>query len=158
MLRLVYGNRDDLDSFYPKGQYHIDGEAAEIDSSVLRPDVVSQIGENFYILDAKYYKYGESGDTKELPNTGSISKQIIYGKSIADKTGKSTTNIFVFPWKVDKEKTKYSGYAYLSKDTQLEVKRYHKIYLVLLDTNQLIDSFLSSQKETDIFQLVDKHV
>ena len=48
----------------------------------LEPDSTMRVGEDIFILDDKYYKYGITGKVDDLPDTRSIYKQIIYSEFI----------------------------------------------------------------------------
>ena len=53
-------------------------------NSKLKPDSVMITNDHIYILDAKYYKYGQTKNPKDLPKSASINKQITYGEYVAE--------------------------------------------------------------------------
>lgn len=48
----------------------------------LEPDSIMIIDNQYYVLDAKYYRYGSTGYVGHLPESTSINKQITYGEYI----------------------------------------------------------------------------
>lgn len=76
------------------------------DNYVLKPDTVMLYNGAVYIIDAKYYRYGLTGDPSHLPSSASISKQIVYGEYasrlawLKEKYGDSVTvyNAFLMPY------------------------------------------------------------
>ena len=83
-----YLEDENPDKFYPTSIWRL--LSGEKTGSKMRPDAIrreeiSNNGENklfkYYILDAKYYKYGVSGSFSDLPNTDSVQKQVTYGRS-----------------------------------------------------------------------------
>ncbi len=48
----------------------------------LEPDTIMLYNDKIYVLDAKYYRYGITGQPKHLPESTSINKQITYGEYI----------------------------------------------------------------------------
>ncbi|VXB63192.1 Type II restriction-modification system restriction subunit [Enhydrobacter sp. AX1] len=73
-------------------------------SSALQPDTILKQND-ICVLDAKYYKYGETGLSKDLPNSSSINKQITYGEYIANnyKQTSAVYNAFLMPFNKDSE-------------------------------------------------------
>ena len=67
--------------YFPKTSWWIDKTKHE--NASLEPDTIMISGTNVYILDAKYYKYGVTGNTRDLPESTSINKQITYGEYVA---------------------------------------------------------------------------
>ena len=56
------------------------------------------MGEKYFVLDAKYYKFGVSNSLKDLPGTSSIHKQITYGEFVHKKEfdNKSPEEVYVY--------------------------------------------------------------
>lgn len=52
-------------------------------NACLEPDTIMILEEKVFVLDAKYYKYGITGDPRDLPESASINKQITYGEYVA---------------------------------------------------------------------------
>lgn len=67
----------------------------------LQPDTIMVYNDKVYLLDAKLYKYGCSGDPDHLPNSSDINKQITYGEYIERAkgiSGKKIYNAFIMPF------------------------------------------------------------
>jgi len=103
MIDRVFGVPN-KDLYFPKTIWNLyDGK--KYDNAPLEPDSIMIINNKIYVLDAKYYKYGWSGNPGHLPETTSINKQITYGEYIAEnerymKSGKHPTvyNAFIMPF------------------------------------------------------------
>ena len=149
----VYGisNKED---YYPHTEWHIAGKVfgnndVDYKKNALRPDTIMLIkndrGEKeAFVLDSKYYKYGELRESYSLPGTDSIIKQIAYGKYIENNKkhsdlnvdGNNIYNAFILPYDSSGHACEVFGYAtttYESND-----KPYHKIYGVMLDIKDLM--------------------
>ena len=134
LIDFTYGINN-KEYFFPKGAYYIDGK--KYDSSVLRPDSIMEFDNDIFILDAKYYKYGISQKSNDLPDTSSISKQIFYGEYAKNKyNNKNIYNAFIIPFCNIKENYKIDGYAKLENDSSEE--KFKKIAVVLIDMKFLM--------------------
>ena len=146
MVNSVYGNLDPK-MYFPNSNYNLIGFEDEIESSSLRPDTVLEVGEDLYILDSKYYKYGITRNPSDLPSTDSIQKQITYGDHAKNSIKKHTQifNAFIIPYnksnnKFDLEKNiEYVGFAKSSWRNSNEL--YDHISVILIDTKFLIDCY-----------------
>lgn len=146
MVNSVYGNLDPK-MYFPNSKYNLIGFEDEIESSSLRPDTVLEVGEDLYILDSKYYKYGITRNPSDLPSTDSIQKQITYGDHAKNsiKKHKKIFNAFIIPYnksnnKFDLEKNiEYVGFAKSSWRNTNEL--HDHISVILIDTKFLIDCY-----------------
>lgn len=72
-------------------------------ASALEPDSIMIYRDKYYVLDAKYYRYGvfpEYG-TSALPQSSDINKQITYGQFVKNRKtpeGASVFNAFIMPY------------------------------------------------------------
>lgn len=82
LIDKVYGI-DDKKDYFPGTEWRIGGEV--YGNSRLEPDTVMMHQGGVYILDAKYYKYGVTGNPRDLPGSSSVSKQIAYGEYVAEQ-------------------------------------------------------------------------
>ena len=104
--------------------------------------------QKIFVLDSKYYRYGESKQLNHLPMSGSIIKQIAYAEYIDNKEkegslkpeSKAIYNAFIMPFdcKGSDEKIKFVGSAYT--DYKEGNKTYYRIKTILLDTKYLIEN------------------
>ena len=114
LVDYVYGIPNKAD-YYPHTEWHIGGKVYDdgnIDykKNTLRPDTIMLIEDGHkkevFVLDSKYYKFGEMRNVFNLPNTGSITKQIAYGKYVELNVvhpelrvdGNSIYNAFILPF------------------------------------------------------------
>ena len=80
MIDKVFGIDNKAD-YFPKTSWLVNGE--RYDNASLELNTIMVWGGNVYILDAKYYKFGVTGKTWDLPESTSINKQITYGEYVA---------------------------------------------------------------------------
>lgn len=67
----------------------------------LIPDTIMVAQDKYYILDAKYYRYGRTGDANHLPNGTDINKQITYGEYLKIQKNVENDklyNAFIMPY------------------------------------------------------------
>ena len=58
------------------------GRNAEYKRSTLRPDTIMIRGQDTFVLDSKYYKYGLTGFNSHLPGAESVCKQMAYAEYV----------------------------------------------------------------------------
>lgn len=101
MVDYVFGESD-KESYFTHATWHILCNGRLTASSALEPDTIMKHNGKFYVLDAKYYQYGVTRDSRDLPNTSSIQKQITYGQHIAENAEcahiKEVYNAFIMPY------------------------------------------------------------
>lgn len=98
---------DGKDYYFPRTTWFLGAKGTHA-KSALEPDTIMLTGEKgkVFILDAKYYKYGDTTDPADLPRSTSINKQITYGEYVAteakfkDNNGISPIvyNAFLMPY------------------------------------------------------------
>lgn len=148
MIDSVFGN-EDVAKFYPKGQWCLlSPNKKTVDSSNLRPDTVLTNGQDVYILDSKFYRYGVTGDVGHLPETTSIQKQIIYGdfvKSNMSSKYKNIYNAFLIPYNKNSNKFNsndtlfYIGYA--RTDSNSGSYDHEKVHTFLIDLKFVVNNW-----------------
>lgn len=130
----------------------------EFKKSALRPDTIMITdkrteNQKTFVLDSKYYKYGESKHLHHLPMSGSIIKQIAYAEYIENKENegklnrsKSIHNAFIMPFesKDSSVNMKFLGSAH--SDYKTEDKPYNKIKAILVDTKWLMENHNRNDK------------
>lgn len=126
--------------FFPNTQWVLNEQLH--DNHSLMPDTIMLQDSDIYVVDAKYYKYGETKKASSLPGTADITKQIAYGEYIFKKKkprNSNVYNIFVLPYDKSKyrgEKFEYCGYA--MSDWKKGINDYEKIQAVLMDVKDLM--------------------
>ena len=102
MIDNVFGIKN-KEEYFPSTKWRLN---TEYENVCLEPDTIMTINNKIYILDAKYYKYGQTKFPSDLPGSASINKQITYGEYVAenDKISKmhgvnrKVYNAFVMPF------------------------------------------------------------
>lgn len=147
MVNKVYGT-EDVNRYFPNSKYHLLGYDRTIESSSLRPDSILLVGNDIYILDSKYYKYGITHNPFHLPNTDSVQKQITYGEHIENNFNYDKIyNAFILPYNKYKnpfelsENIEYVGFSESSWKNENRNKYYEKVPIILIDTRYLIDCY-----------------
>lgn len=143
--------------FFPKTYWIINSK--QYNNSSLEPDTIMHYDNIFYILDAKYYKYGITNNIKDLPSSSSVHKQITYGEYVAenpffkDKYGQNLKvfNAFILPFNGNnKYIIKYIGTAI--SNWKSNNKTYEKVPSFLIDTKYLMQ--ISKMSTTNIIKLL----
>ncbi len=161
MIDSAFGEKDKT-KYYPHCYWEIDGkeyssDQLEFKQSALRPDTIMVTdkgteNQKTFVLDSKYYRYGESRQLCHLPMSGSIIKQIAYAEYIEKeenegrlKKSKSIYNAFIMPYESkDSTNMKFVGSA--RTDFKHEDKPYCKIKAILIDTKWLIENYNRNNK------------
>ena len=69
--------------YFPKTTWHVNN-LLPYEMAALEPDTIMLHNNDVFVLDAKYYKYGNTRRLADLPESTSINKQITYGEYIAE--------------------------------------------------------------------------
>ena len=170
MVDSMFSKVENIKDFYPSATWDLVIEKAPVKSSNLRPDTVIVKNNKVYILDSKYYRYGTTFKTSDIPETTSIQKQITYGEYVnMVKAGQynAVYSAFVMPYSKTnnehKDKLKnnleFVGIANAKwVDSTGETSR--NIIGILLDTNFLIDNWVKKNEDNidSIIDLIEKNV
>lgn len=145
MIDRVYGETNKTD-YFPKTHWHIYNSENIITASEnapLEPDTIMINDNNIFVLDAKYYKYGVTRRSFDLPGTSSISKQITYGEYIfKNKRSNSKTkvyNAFIMPFNSSvqsENRIQYIGTA--TSEWKNNDFDYEKVLGILVDVKYLM--------------------
>ena len=79
LIDRIFGIKD-KNKFFPRTRWFLKGKVKE--NYALEPDTIMLYAGKIYVLDAKYYRYGITGNPNHLPESTSINKQITYGEYI----------------------------------------------------------------------------
>lgn len=165
----VYGVPNKAD-YYPHTEWHIEGRVfddkdVDYKKNALRPDTImlvyDDVKKEVFVLDPKYYKYGESRNASALPGTDSIIKQVAYGKYMETNKehpelrvdGNSIFNAFILPFDSQSGKSP-EVFGYAQTTYEKNDKQYHKIYGVMLDVKDLMYRH-SHHDNAKMFELAD---
>lgn len=108
LVDYVFGIENKAD-YFPKTRWRRLQSKEEKGMKPLEPDTLMEYNERFYVLDAKYYKFGVTGINSHLPSSASINKQITYGEYVQKKSSekgmvKNTYNAFIMPFNKNNNK------------------------------------------------------
>lgn len=141
----VFGIKNKAD-YFPNTKWNLIDIKSTYNNSSLEPDTIMILNNKIYILDAKYYKFGMTRRSQDLPGSTSINKQITYGEYISQlkpDTEQNIYNAFLLPFsKKDwncSDPFKYIGEAL--SDWKSNNLRYEQIKGILVDTNYLLKAF-----------------
>lgn len=156
LVDYVFGESN-KDIYFPHAHWHIiNGNKDE--SSALEPDTIMLFEGKFFILDAKYYKFGITGLSAHLPPTSSIQKQITYGEYIATKAFAEKNHIynaFIMPFaaKDNEEPVKFVSVGTADWITySSNTENYKYVLGILLDTRYLLRTY-ARHNNTEIFRM-----
>ena len=104
LIENVFGIKN-KEKYFPRTYWKLNRNE-KYKNMALEPDTIMLCNGNIFVLDAKYYKFGVTGNPLHLPNSSSINKQITYGEYIAKsdkfifdrKKGMNTYNAFLMPY------------------------------------------------------------
>ncbi len=145
IIDYVFGENN-KEVFFPHAKWHII-QGSRVESSALEPDTIMMLNGKIFILDAKYYKFGVTGNALHLPATASIQKQITYGDYIAKCQFADRNNIynaFVMPFEADfgEEPLKFVSVGTADWiDYSDATENYKYVLGILLDTKYLISTY-----------------
>ncbi len=145
LIDYVFGESN-KDIYFPHAKWHIiAGDRSE--SSALEPDTVMKHDGKFYILDAKYYKFGITGLSVHLPATSSIQKQITYGEYIAARhyaESNDIYNAFVMPYAAREGDSPLKFVSVGTADWieySTDTENYKYVLGILLDTKHIMQTY-----------------
>ncbi|MDY4575662.1 MAG: LlaJI family restriction endonuclease [Intestinibacter sp.] len=135
----------DKDRYFPKTHWNLRTNENK-NNSALQPDTIMIYNDDIYVLDAKYYKFGITGNIKDLPNSSSINKQITYGEYIYNnkdfRDEKEVYNAFIIPYNSHENEFNSIDYYLNIGEATAEWKigdyMYEKVQAIILDTRYLM--------------------
>lgn len=99
MIDKAFGIKD-KNRYFPRTKWFLD-YSFDKSRTPLQPDTIMIYNDKVYVIDAKLYRYGYSGNPAHLPNGPDINKQITYGEYIERTKGISSDklyNAFIMPF------------------------------------------------------------
>lgn len=156
MIDKVFGiSREDKQNYFPRAYWRIHlGRDEDKLRHPLEPDSIMILKNNegqkeYYVLDAKYYKFGITGNISDLPNSSDINKQITYGQFVKKKAGGiSPYNAFIMPY--NKNNNIFQTHFDLINSSSAsgdwichEKEPHEKIQGILVDTKTLFNRYQS---------------
>ena len=163
MINSIFGNRD-ATKFNPSANWFMKSNdyKTPFASSDLRPDTILIKDNIAYVLDSKFYRYGYTADTKDLPETTSIQKQITYGDFIKNnKMGdeiQKIRNAFILPYNKSNNKLGLNGtieyIGYSKTDYRKGAEDHEIIHAFLIDLKYVIETWNKRNHGNDVASLV----
>jgi hypothetical protein len=153
LIDKYFGEKNKKD-YFPRGLWTEKKYGPNIGKKVsaLEPDSIMLYKDKYYVLDAKYYRYGvypESG-TNVLPQSSDINKQITYGKFVKNEkaNGNPVFNAFIMPFNKSNNKfsiTKWYGNVAEATGDWLDdasnPQSYERIQGIVIDTRYLLKNY-----------------
>lgn len=179
MIDTMFSNVDNIREFYPNAEWDLVLRTDPVKSTNLRPDTIiirtdPDTGKKFvYIIDAKYYRYGTTFNSGDMPETTSIQKQITYGEYIkASKQGQyeNVYSAFILPYSketnIHKDRFNHDfefvgiGRARWFTEDETEEAANRRIAAILIDTKFLINNWVRKNEDNidDLIRLIELHV
>lgn len=123
----------------------------------LEPDSIMLYNGRIYVLDAKYYRYGITGNPNHLPDSSSINKQITYGEYIYNQRKVPDGNLFnafLMPYNAAKNffgiHNAFGNIGMAVGDWKNNTHNYEKIQGILIDTRYLMYHYTGNPKNSII--------
>lgn len=177
MVDAIFGNVIDITRYNPNASWFImkgSSSYEEKEASSLRPDTIridpypktflfDSTTKTAYVLDAKFYRYGTTGNQDDLPETTSIQKQITYATHIKTNIAQQEENIdkihnaFVLPYNKNDNVFGFSNnleYIGFSRANWVNQTDYGVVHAFLMDTKHLISSWSQGNCQDDIDKLI----
>ena len=144
------------DAFFPHAYWLLDNGDSKL-KAPLQPDSIMIYKDKIYVIDAKYYRYGCTGNPEHLPNSSDINKQITYGEYIETKkniSNDSLYNCFIMPF--DKRNNIFGLDSNIGnvaeafgewRDRGHCFKNYERIQGIVMDTRFLMHNYMISSSK-----------
>lgn len=144
MIDKAFGIKN-KEEYFPKSKWTL-YYSREKYNYPLQPDSIMFFNDKFFILDAKYYKYGISKNLNDLPNSSSITKQIVYGEYlIKSKNQNEVYNAFLMPYnKINNLfglNQNFENIGFANGEWRSNLKTYEVIKGILIDTKFLMQNY-----------------
>lgn len=170
LVNSIFGT-ENVHEYYNEYKYVINNKMYS--AAKLRPDTIMSCSEfkndgnrdinntqaDFFVIDAKYYNYGYTNKSNDLPQASAIAKQIGYNYFLKGKTGKKFYSVFLLPFA--KERTQDSCFMLDACDllkcvgyasggfvqNNIVENNMNKVAVCLVDLKALVDVFFNVAKD-----------
>lgn len=161
LIDKVFGENNKED-YFPKAVWvERHGANKTTETHALMPDTIMVYNDKVYILDAKYYRYGDTHNPEHLPDSSSINKQITYGEYIETPdpanpskptiAHQSLFNAFLMPYNSESNlfetKDRFVNVAEATGKWRTNLKYYEKIQGIVVDVRYLIHNYIGNHDE-----------
>lgn len=160
---------DDKEQYFPRTRWLLDYCSIK-EKKPLQPDSIMIYGDKYYVLDAKYYRYGRTGNPDHLPNGTDINKQITYGEYIEKSRNvpnERLFNCFIMPYNKEDNQFSISGnvgnigeaigdWRYDPSNPQM--KNYERIQGIVMDTRFIMYNYIGTpeQQKKELAECIEK--
>jgi hypothetical protein len=160
---------EDKEKYFPRTRWLLD-YGSDKEKTPLYPDSIMIYGDKYYVLDAKCYRYGWSGNPDHLPNGPDINKQITYGEYI-ERTrsipNERLFNAFIMPYNKKDNLFRMSdnvgniGEAigdWKFNASNPKMKNYERIQGIVVDTRYLMYNYIGTptQQKFELVKCIEK--
>lgn len=163
MIDKAFGIEDKA-SYFPRTRWLLDYGANKV-KTPLYPDSIMIFRDKYYVLDAKCYRYGWTGDADHLPNGADINKQITYGEYI-ERTrsvpNDKLFNAFVMPYNMADNLFRLTSpignIGEAIGDWRTNMKNYERIQGIVIDTRFLMYNYVGmpEQQKKELAESIEK--
>lgn len=163
MIDSAFGEKD-KEQYFPRSRWLLDYGLYK-EKRPLMPDTVMIYNGKYYILDAKYYRYGCTGSPEHLPNASSINKQITYGEYLEKYKhvdSNSIYNAFIMPYNMEDNVFGLTGtvgnIGEAVGDWRSNKKYYERIQGILFDIRYLMHHYTGnlSKEKLELTECIEK--
>ena len=143
LIDRIFGIKNKQD-YFPRARWLLQQKKYK-EKYPLEPDSIMLLGEKVFVLDAKYYRYGVTGNPNHLPDSSAINKQITYGEYIYQHQRVSDENLFnafLMPYNAAQNAfgfhKPFGNIGIAVGDWKNNVYNYEKIRGIVVDTRYLL--------------------
>lgn len=155
LIDTVFGVKNKQD-YFPRTHWTVRyGKHRNKAKNPLQPDSIMLYNGKYYVLDAKYYRYGITGELDHLPNSSSINKQITYGEYIQKQQqlpNESLFSAFIMPYNMNNNYFGLVGPFGNIGEAEGEWKQndfnYQKIQGIVIDTRYLMNNYIGNPQKS----------
>ncbi|HEL2150947.1 LlaJI family restriction endonuclease [Streptococcus suis] len=151
LIEATFGNVK-KEHYFPRTKWILNIGRDKVNAAI-EPDTVMKKDKDIYVLDAKYYKFGQTLNVTHLPESTSINKQISYGEYIQtnDKfedereQGMQVYNAFLMPYDSNSKPyndvdSKYYSIGEAVAEWKNSTETYERVQGILVDVKHLISN------------------
>ena len=162
LIDRVFGIKD-KQNYFPKTRWTL-RTGKKKTNAALEPDTIMLYDGKIYVLDAKYYRFGITGDPNDLPESSSINKQITYGeyiytqKKFKEKYGEDVPvyNAFIMPYNANNNLFSsneiFLNIGEATGDWKTKGHKYERVQGIVVDIHYLMHHYIG-KTENQIMQL-----
>lgn len=174
MIDKAFGIQD-KSRFFPHTRWLLD-YGQNRTKTALQPDTIMIYNDKVYVLDAKLYRYGVSGNPEHLPSGPDIDKQITYGEYVERTRGVPSSNLynaFIMPF--NRENNPFfeigidgdsipcvtgdiGNIGEAVGDWKPNPKNYERVQGIVMDTRFLMYNYIgmSDQRKRELAEAIEK--